>query len=142
MIGRVKADCEANLLGRSSQTAPSWQLGLRAELSARSGAADQPAARSVVPGDALFDIGPSLVGWHASCFDGAPDLPVGPNHPSPPALAGLQYAIDRRSADLEGLRDLKGSFSFCLRCTHLGGVYRSRPALVDARGLGPDDPLS
>ena len=47
----------------------------------------------------------------------------------------------RRPPDLEGLRDLRGSLALGLQIAHLGGIYRSGAALVDAGRLGLGDPL-
>jgi hypothetical protein len=56
--------------------------------------------------------------------------------------SGIQHSIDRRPADLEGLRDLGCPEPLRLHCAHLSGIYRSRAALVDASGLGPRNPRS
>src|ERR1700730_10436935 len=53
----------------------------------------------------------------------------------------LQYPIDRRAADLEGLGDLRGSKPLRLHFAHLGGIYRRRAALVDTFDLGLGDAL-
>jgi hypothetical protein len=54
---------------------------------------------------------------------------------------GLQHPIDRRPADPEGPCDLRSTEPLCLHCPHLGGVYRRRPALINAGGLGLGDAL-
>jgi hypothetical protein len=67
-----------------------------------------------------------------------PELPS-PNTTPRVISTGLQYAIDRRAADLEGLCDLRCPKPLCLHCAHLGGVYRGRPPLIDARSFGLGD---
>jgi hypothetical protein len=68
------------------------------------------------------------------------------------ASAGFRHPIDRRPADLEGLRDLRGAFALRLQFAHLGGIYRGRrrplwPSLAsnwrgEFRHWYREDPLS
>jgi hypothetical protein len=48
-----------------------------------------------------------------------------------------QHPVNRRPADFEGLHDFRRRLQFA----HMGGVYRSRAALVDAGPLGLGDPF-
>ena len=54
----------------------------------------------------------------------------------------FQYPIDARPTDAELIGDLGGgAHALRLQRAHPRHVYRSRPALVDARGLGLGDAL-
>ena len=53
--------------------------------------------------------------------------------------ARLQYPVNRGAADLEHLCDFRRANPLRLHFAHLGGIYRSRPPLVDAFGLGLGD---